>query len=339
MPTLALQMAVSLKFTCSYYYPTPSCSPSCCTNCSSAHYSLHYFTYFICSYYPPPLPRSPSCCASCSAASCFDHAIVTQYHLLILPTHFLSPAQSILLRKLQRCLEDHGALLVAERLEREQRESTRQLMQQQNAEYEAALAADQQREAEQQEQQALQQQEERLRWGCERCVAGLPLHSRVCGCRICCLMFWSDEKMEIKGTEWGGVGGSMYLLPCDVMLVSRKDTCCVEWPSTMRLSYCILGANHANCSSLTIRQQEEERLRAESEAVAKRKADHAAAIVQRRQQKRLQLTAEPAEGEPSAQVRIRMPDGSAHQRKFHPQRPLQVRRGLARYINHPTAII
>ncbi|KAF8073204.1 PUX10 [Scenedesmus sp. PABB004] len=52
-----------------------------------------------------------------------------------------------LLGALRRAVEEHGVLLDAERLEREEREMSRRLLAEQNAEFEASLAADREREA------------------------------------------------------------------------------------------------------------------------------------------------------------------------------------------------
>ncbi|MEW5314494.1 MAG: hypothetical protein WDW38_005990 [Sanguina aurantia] len=51
-----------------------------------------------------------------------------------------------LLRTLRRAVEEHGAVLVTQRMDREAQEFSRRLVGEQNAEYEASLAADRQRE-------------------------------------------------------------------------------------------------------------------------------------------------------------------------------------------------
>jgi FAS-associated factor 2 len=58
-----------------------------------------------------------------------------------------------LMSALQRAVDDQGMLLMAERLEQEEREMSRRLLAEQNAEYEASLAADREREARRQEEQ------------------------------------------------------------------------------------------------------------------------------------------------------------------------------------------
>lgn len=65
-------------------------------------------------------------------------------------------------------------------------------------------------------------------------------------------------------------------------------------------------------------------MRAEAAALERARADRAAAIESRRAAKRAALAAEPAAGEPAALLRIRMPDGSMHQRRFEPGQTLGV---------------
>eukprot|EP00775_Hariotina_reticulata_P005536 gene5536-5772_t len=68
-----------------------------------------------------------------------------------------------LLAVLRRVVEEQGMMLTAERLEREEREMSRRLLEEQNAEYEASLAADREREARRQELQHQAEEEERQR--------------------------------------------------------------------------------------------------------------------------------------------------------------------------------
>ncbi len=56
--------------------------------------------------------------------------------------------------------------------------------------------------------------------------------------------------------------------------------------------------------------------RAAAEAEAARKAEAEASIRQRRQSKGARLAPEPAAGSPAAALRVRLPDGSNHQRSF-----------------------
>jgi hypothetical protein len=82
-------------------------------------------------------------------------------------------------------------------------------------------------------------------------------------------------------------------------------------------------------------RREAERARLEAEALAAREAearereareaearaaqDALDALQRRREQKRAALAEEPGEGQPSSSIRIRLPDGSNHQRRFCPE--------------------
>eukprot|EP00878_Enallax_costatus_P020517 GHUV01021694.1.p1 GENE.GHUV01021694.1~~GHUV01021694.1.p1 ORF type:complete len:366 (+),score=105.27 GHUV01021694.1:665-1762(+) len=66
-----------------------------------------------------------------------------------------------LLAALQRAVDDQGMLLTAERLEQEEREMSRRLLAEQNAEYEASLAADRERDARRQEERRKADEEAR----------------------------------------------------------------------------------------------------------------------------------------------------------------------------------
>ncbi|KAG2497590.1 hypothetical protein HYH03_004336 [Edaphochlamys debaryana] len=68
-----------------------------------------------------------------------------------------------LLGVLRHAVEEHGAMLAAARAEVEEREFSRRLVEEQDAEYEASLAADRQREAERAEERRRQEEEERAR--------------------------------------------------------------------------------------------------------------------------------------------------------------------------------
>ncbi|KAL6762737.1 thioredoxin-like protein [Haematococcus lacustris] len=73
--------------------------------------------------------------------------------------------EGALLALLTRTVADQGAMLVAQRAELQEREMARRIMSEQNAEYEASLAADRQREAARQ--QELQEQEAAARRAAE----------------------------------------------------------------------------------------------------------------------------------------------------------------------------
>ncbi|KXZ45187.1 hypothetical protein GPECTOR_57g477 [Gonium pectorale] len=70
-------------------------------------------------------------------------------------------APGLLLGLLRAAVDTHGALLVAQRAEVEEREYARRLVEEQNAEYEASLAADRAREAEREAERKRQEEEER----------------------------------------------------------------------------------------------------------------------------------------------------------------------------------
>lgn len=65
-----------------------------------------------------------------------------------------------------------------------------------------------------------------------------------------------------------------------------------------------------------LEREAQERERLEKEAVAKRLADQEAAVARRKQEKRNALLEEPAAGAGVSQLRIRLPDGSTHNRRF-----------------------
>lgn len=68
-----------------------------------------------------------------------------------------------------------------------------------------------------------------------------------------------------------------------------------------------------------------ERARAEAEAAERQRAEQEAALQQRKAEKRSGLPEEPPAGTPGATtLRIRLPDGSTHQRRFLASDPLQV---------------
>ncbi|KAL4423405.1 hypothetical protein ABPG77_009983 [Micractinium sp. CCAP 211/92] len=72
-------------------------------------------------------------------------------------------------------------------------------------------------------------------------------------------------------------------------------------------------------------QEAAERARAEAEAAERQRAELEAALQRRKSEKRLALPEEPAAGTPgSTLLRIRLPDGSTHQRRFMAADPLQV---------------
>ncbi|KAG2436792.1 hypothetical protein HXX76_006316 [Chlamydomonas incerta] len=73
-----------------------------------------------------------------------------------------------LLVLLRTAVMDHGAMLAAARAEMEEREHARRLVEEQDAEYEASLAADRAREAERAEERKRQEEEERKRMAEER---------------------------------------------------------------------------------------------------------------------------------------------------------------------------
>ncbi len=70
-------------------------------------------------------------------------------------------------------------------------------------------------------------------------------------------------------------------------------------------------------------EEAERREREAREAEERAKADALAALQRRREQKRAELAAEPAAGEACSQIRIRLPDGSNHQRRFSPDSDVQ----------------
>lgn len=72
-------------------------------------------------------------------------------------------SSSTLLEVMVRAVDEHGALLIAERAEREEREMDRLLREQQNAEYEEALAADREREARREAERRVIEDQERAR--------------------------------------------------------------------------------------------------------------------------------------------------------------------------------
>ncbi|GFR40612.1 hypothetical protein Agub_g1193, partial [Astrephomene gubernaculifera] len=69
-------------------------------------------------------------------------------------------APGLLLLRLRATVEAHGVLLAAQRAEVEEREFARRLLEEQDAEYEASLAADRKREAERAEERKRQEEEE-----------------------------------------------------------------------------------------------------------------------------------------------------------------------------------
>lgn len=64
------------------------------------------------------------------------------------------------------------------------------------------------------------------------------------------------------------------------------------------------------------RREEAARLVAEAQAAARREAEKVASVERRREAKRAALPAEPAPGPGTAQIRIRLPDGTNCQRRF-----------------------
>ncbi|KAL4443291.1 hypothetical protein ABPG75_011028 [Micractinium tetrahymenae] len=68
-----------------------------------------------------------------------------------------------------------------------------------------------------------------------------------------------------------------------------------------------------------------ERARAEAEAAERQRAEQEAALQRRKSEKRMALPEEPAAGTPGTTLlRVRLPDGSTHQRRFMASDPLQV---------------
>lgn len=63
--------------------------------------------------------------------------------------------------------------------------------------------------------------------------------------------------------------------------------------------------------------------RAEAEAEQQRRADAEAALQRRRSEKQASLPPEPSAGERCAIVRVRLPDGTNHQRRFLPTHKVQ----------------
>ncbi|EFN56883.1 hypothetical protein CHLNCDRAFT_144534 [Chlorella variabilis] len=83
------------------------------------------------------------------------------------------------------------------------------------------------------------------------------------------------------------------------------------------------AAREAEAAEAAARQAAE-RARAEAEAAEAQRAEAEAALRRRKSEKRLALPEEPAAGTPGATlIRIRLPDGSSHQRRFVAADPLQ----------------
>lgn len=135
-------------------------------------------------------------------------------------------AKEQLLAAMARAVEDQGALLVAERVERQELETSRRLLDEQNAEYEAALAADRERDARREQERKSEQDRQRV----------------------------LDEQAAAE--------------------------------------------------------------QAAADAEAAKKAEAEASIRRRRVSKGASLAPEPAAGSPAAALRVRLPDGSNHQRSF-----------------------
>ncbi|KAK9806360.1 hypothetical protein WJX72_011391 [[Myrmecia] bisecta] len=138
-----------------------------------------------------------------------------------------------LIDHLFRAVNDHGAYLVAEQAEQQERAYNRQLREEQDAEYQRSLQADQKRERERAEARA-------------------------------------KEELEAKAVAEAAA-----------------------------------------------------RAEAERQAEARRQEQLAAALAKRQQDKRAALGAEPAAGPGTANIRIRLPDGANHQRRFLAADPLQ----------------